>query len=277
MTAKHYDTEGPLGIPMKDAQARLLDAILKTLPQEDRAVQRLITAKAPTELLDGERADVSWISTEEIDRDREIVSARGMNDSQYRLNPIVTLQHCYDMPPIGKSLWRKKTKDGKLRGIKAKTQYPSRPDDWPTDYWGPDEVFALVKGALMNGKSIGFIRLKSHVPSSHEIAALPELADVTRIIDEWLLLEYACVFLPCNQNALVEEVSKGLALPGGMEKVLGFTVPATPSPEVAPAGDIIHMPFTSEEQVSQLIRRRLEVVDPQSIVQDAIERAKGRI
>jgi len=277
MTAKHYDTEGPLGIPMKDAQARLLDAILKTLPQEDREVQRLITAKAPTELLDGERADVSWISTEEIDRDREIVSARGMNDSQYRLNPIVTLQHCYDMPPVGKSLWRKKTKDGKLRGIKAKTQYPPRPDDWPADYWGPDEVFALVKGGLMNGKSIGFIRLKSHVPSSHEIAALPELADVTRIIDEWLLLEYACVFLPCNQNALVEEVSKGLALPGGMEKVLGFTVPATPSPEIAPAGDIIHMPFTSEEQVNQLIRRRLEVVDPQSIVQDAIERAKGRI
>jgi hypothetical protein len=73
-------------------------------------IQRLVTAKATSELLDGERADVSWISTEEIDRDQEIVVARGMNDSQFRMNPIVTLQHCYHMPPIGKSLWRKKVK-----------------------------------------------------------------------------------------------------------------------------------------------------------------------
>jgi hypothetical protein len=50
----------------------------------------------------------------------------------------------------------------------------------------------------MNGKSIGFLRLKSHAPTSHEIAATPALATVTRIIDGWLLLEYACVFLPCK-------------------------------------------------------------------------------
>jgi hypothetical protein len=28
----HYDTEGPLGLPMKDKQARMLEALLKTLP-----------------------------------------------------------------------------------------------------------------------------------------------------------------------------------------------------------------------------------------------------
>jgi hypothetical protein len=281
--AKLHDTEGPLGIPMKDAQARLLEAILKTLPEEDRRVKRLVTAKSPAELLDGERADVSWISTEEIDREKEIVWARGMNDSQFRMNPIVTLQHSYHMPPIGRSVWRKRTRDGALKGIKAKTQYPPRPADWPDDYWGPDEVFALVKGGLMNGKSIGFIRLKSHAPNSHEIAARPELGGVSRIIDEWLLLEYACVFLPCNQNALVEQVSKGLPLPPGMEEVLGFDArkmlpaPETPAAEALTTNGLIHVPFTSEEQVNQLIRRRLEGINPQSIVQDAIERAKGRI
>jgi hypothetical protein len=98
-----YDTEGPLGLPMKDKQARLLDGILKTLPEEDRRLCRIVTAKKPSELLDGERADVSWISTEEIDRDREIVVARGMNDDQFKLNPIVTLQHCYGQPPVGRS------------------------------------------------------------------------------------------------------------------------------------------------------------------------------
>ena len=70
---KHYgSTEGPLGLPMQDRQAFLLESILKALPAEDRALKHAIVAKAPTELLDGERADVSWISTEEIDRDKEI-------------------------------------------------------------------------------------------------------------------------------------------------------------------------------------------------------------
>jgi len=91
------------------------------------------------------------------------------------------------------------------------------------------------------------------------------------------LLEYACVFLPCNHTALLQEVSKGLAFPGGMEKVLGFNAEPVPKPESAPAGPVIQMPFTSEEQVTEAIRRRLMGIDPQAIVRDAINRAQGRI
>jgi hypothetical protein len=271
-----YDTEGPLGLPMKDKQARLLDGILKTLPEEDRQLCRIVTAKKPSELLDGERADVSWISTEEIDRDREIVVARGMNDEQFKMNPIVTLQHCYGQPPVGRSLWRKRVKDGALAGIKAKTQYPARPANWEGS-WQPDTVFTLIQHGLMQGKSIGFLRLKSHCPSSHEIAALPELAEVSRIIDEWLLLEYACVFLPANQSALVEAVSKGLSLPGAMADLFGIKADTVPRPELPPAGARIPIPFTSEEEITRLIRTRLAGINPQSIVQDAFDRAKGRI
>ena len=271
-----YDTEGPLGLPMKDKQARLLDGILKTLPEEDRQLCRIVTAKKPSELLDGERADVSWISTEEIDRDREIVVARGMNDEQFKMNPIVTLQHCYGQPPVGRSLWRKRVKDGALAGIKAKTQYPARPANWEGS-WQPDTVFTLIQHGLMQGKSIGFLRLKSHCPSSHEIAASPELAEVSRIIDEWLLLEYACVFLPANQSALVEAVSKGLSLPGAMADLFGIKADTVPRPELPPAGARIPIPFTSEEEITRLIRTRLAGINPQAIVQDAMDRAKGRI
>jgi len=271
-----YDTEGPLGLPMKDKQARLLDGILKTLPEEDRQLCRIVTAKKPSELLDGERADVSWISTEEIDRDREIVVARGMNDEQFKMNPIVTLQHCYGQPPVGRSLWRKRVKDGALAGIKAKTQYPARPVNWEGS-WQPDTVFTLIQSGLMQGKSIGFLRLKSHCPSSHEIAASPELAEVSRIIDEWLLLEYACVFLPANQSALVEAVSKGLSLPAEMADLFGIKADTVPRPELPPAGARIPIPFTSEEEITRLIRTRLAGINPQSIVQDAFDRAKGRI
>ena len=98
------DTEGPLGLPMKDRQAKNVEAILNTLPQEDRVVRRLSTNKPPTELLDGERSDVSWITTEAIDHDNEIVIAKGMDNSQFAANPIVTLNHCYRQPPIARSL-----------------------------------------------------------------------------------------------------------------------------------------------------------------------------
>ena len=125
-------TEGPLGFPMPDRAAQALDAILKTLPRsEEFAYRKVVSEKAPSELLPGERSDVSWISSEDPDRANEVVIAKGMNDSQFKLNPIVTLQHSYEIPPVGKSLWRKVVKDGTRRGIKAKTQYPARPGDWP--------------------------------------------------------------------------------------------------------------------------------------------------
>jgi hypothetical protein len=237
---------------MQDRQAFQLEGILKALLPEDRALKRAVIARPPTELLDGERADVSWISTEEIDRDREIVVSRGMNDAHFKLNPLVTMQHAYWRPPVGRSLWRKRVKDGPLVGIKAKTHYPPRPDDWAEDCWDPDATFSLIKAGLLPGKSIGFIALKSHAPSSHEIAARPELADVRRVIDEWLLLEYACVYLPANQSALVEAVSKGAVLP-----------------------------ITPVEEIGKELRRRLRRLDVAALierrVQEAYDAARGRV
>ena len=127
--AKQVVTEGPFGIPMQDRQAIQLDSILKALPAEDRALKRAVKPAATAETLAGERADVSWISTEEVDRDREIVVSRGLNDAHFRLNPIVTLQHSCHSCPVGRSLWRKRVKDGATAGIKAKTVYASRPEE----------------------------------------------------------------------------------------------------------------------------------------------------
>jgi hypothetical protein len=267
----HYDTEGPLGLPMKDAQAKLLDGLLQALPAEDRELRRLVISKAPTEVMDGERADVSWITTEEIDREGEIVVARGMNDSHFKLNPIVTMNHAYWQPPAGRSLWRKRAKDGPLVGVKAKTQYPKRPDGWSDD-WLPDNVLALIQAGMLQGKSVGFLRLKSHAPSSHEIAANPELAQVCRIIDEWLLVEYACTFLPMNQAALVEAVSKSGIAPAAL-KQLGVDLPER---VVAPT-----IAFTPEAEIRRSIERRIAEFDFEAVarrtIAEGIERARGRV
>ncbi len=259
----HYDTEGPLGIPMRDAQAQLLESLLKALPAEDRELCRLVTAKAPTEVMDGERADVSWITTEEIDRECEIVVARGMNDSHFKLNPIVTMNHAYGQPPVGRSLWRKRAKDGPLVGVKAKTQYPNKPAAWTGD-WMPDTVLALIQAGMLQGKSVGFIRLKAHAPSSHEIAADPAMAQVRRVIDEWLLIEYACTFLPMNQAALVEAVSKSGV---GAEALaqLGVTMPETPVPALLPS-----VPFTPESEIYRAINRGIAAFDFEGLARRAV-------
>src|SRR4051794_21134802 len=60
---QHYgDCEGPLGIPCLDGQARALEAVLRALPRDDLyAPGHLVVERATTELLPGERCDVSWI------------------------------------------------------------------------------------------------------------------------------------------------------------------------------------------------------------------------
>src|SRR5262245_15595235 len=100
------DTEGPLGFSMKDADAKALEALLDTLPEVE--YRREAVHKATTDLAPGERADVSWISTETLDRQRDVVLAAGLDDSHFKMNPIVTLAHDYSKAPVGKSPWRRK-------------------------------------------------------------------------------------------------------------------------------------------------------------------------
>ena len=271
-------TEGPLGLPMHDRQALALDGILKTLPKSSEfGYRKSVIGQAPSEVLPGERSDVSWISAEAPDRAGEVVLAKGFNDGHFKLNPIVTLNHAYWSPPVGKSLWRKAVKDGDRRGIKAKTQYPARPDDWADGKeWPPDVAFSLVKAELLRGKSIGFLPLKVHTPADSE-RQLPGWKDVSLVIDEWLLLEYACCFLPVQQQAVVEAVSKSAvpAIPPAMLKALGLDStlfqPAAPQP----------IAFTPLEEVEKALQRRVAAVDWERLaeraVRDALDRVRGRI
>ena len=280
--------EGPLGFPMPDRAARAVDALLRTLPKtKDYEYRKALVTRPPTELNPGERSDVSWISTESVDRMGEVVVARGMNDGQFQQNPLVTLGHAYWMPPVGKSLWRKRVKDGGLVGIKAKTQYPPRPEAWPAgDEWPPDKVFALVQAGLLQGKSIGFLPTRVHVPDAKEAAERGWGDRAGLVIDEWLLLEYACVFLPANQDALVEAVSKGaVALDAALLRALGIDsgpiAPRLASDSRSESPTIPPIPFTPLAEVERAATRAVEAVDWAAFAArraaEYIDRLRGRV
>ena len=209
---------------MPDHAAHTLDTLLKSLPHTPEYEYRhLVTTKAATEINPGERSDVSWISTESPDRTREVVVAKGMNDTQFQGNPIVTLGHasiCRRWANrCGAAISRRRA-----RRHQGQDRLSRRPETWPAqDAWPPDQVFALIQAGLLQGKSIGFLPVKVHIPDSKEVQKNDWDDNVGLVIDEWLLLEYACVFLPANQDALVESVAKGsLALTGDVLHALGL-------------------------------------------------------
>jgi hypothetical protein len=282
-------TEGPLGFPVTDRQAFALDAILKALPKDDAfRYRKTVLARGASEVLSGERCDVSWITTEDPDRGNEVVAARGMNDSQFKHNPIVTMQHAYWMPPVGKSLWRKVVRDGTLHGIKAKTHYPVKPADWQAS-WPPDVALALVQADLLRGKSIGFLPTKVHTPKDRE-REQPGWKDVDLVIDEWVLLEYACTFLPAQQHAVVEAVSKSLVtLPDDFLKAMNLD-PAffkTPAPATSPCATAVPavLPtlsrFTPLEEMEKALSRSIQSIDlahlVENSVKDILNKAIGRV
>jgi hypothetical protein len=280
--------EGPLGFPMQDRQATVVDTLLKSLPKGKEFEYRRLSGEklAATETSPGERSDVSWITTESPDRQNEVVIAKGMNDSQFALNPIVTLNHCYHMPPVGKSLWRKRAKDGTLVGIKAKTQYPPIPPNWPEgEEWPPDCAFSLVQADLLRGKSIGFLPTAIHVPTREERERAKskggdganDWEKVDLVIDEWILLEYACVFLPAQQNAVVENVSKSFsAMPESFVNALGM--PGVRGEGIG-ASEESAFAFTALSELEKSIVRQIKEWNPDidHVVREVLDRHRGRI
>ncbi|HEY7309447.1 MAG TPA: hypothetical protein VH643_08830 [Gemmataceae bacterium] len=272
LTTHYGPVEGPLGFPMSDRAAQALDALLKSLPRTpEHEYRHMVTTKAPTEVNPGERSDVSWISTESPDRTREVVVAKGMNDSQFQGNPIVTLGHAYYLPPVGKSLWRKRVRDGERVGIKAKTVYPARPETWPAqEPWPSDQVFALIQAGLLQGKSIGFLPIKVHVPDGKEVQKNGWGDSVGLVIDEWLLLEYACVFLPANQDALVESVAKGgLLLGDDVLHALGLNKQVFGDGDGGPHERILA--FTSLDEIERAVLGRIAAIDFEALAEKAIK------
>lgn len=283
---KQYgDCEGPLGIPMSTDVAREVEAAMKDLPSElkDLGLQHVTKVPSKFEMVPGERADVSLITTDSIDRDGEVISPSGLDFSQFMKSPVVTYCHRYDALPVGRAMWVKESK--RPAGYLAKTRYTTKPDSWSGD-WFPDAVLHMVSEGDLNGKSIGFIGVKGHYPTPDEIKKNPALAECRYIFDKAIVLEYAVCAVQANQDALVIACVKakkaGVAIPSIILEAAGFLLPDEVEPleqkhfeEVAAKYQMTH-----EEVVKlalQEFQLKLNAIDPNAMVAEIIDLKRGRV
>jgi len=301
--AKAYgDTIGPLGIPMTSETATVVEQLLKDMPAEykeavqtpvrmaDGSVQvvegygRRAAVAAAQDYAEDERADISFVTTDSVDRDNEVLLPGGANWKQWSKNPRVTFAHRYDELPVGSGLWVRKHQVKDLSGWLAKTRYVTKPEDWGGT-WFPDAVWHYVKSGDLPGKSVGFIPTEMSEPSEKEIAARPALAGVRGIIRKYLVLEYAVAPIPSNPDALVESTAKakslGMDVPDMLFEEIGLIIPdSVPNVEhlfAAPLDDaaakIATLPLPKRVVTAKDV---LADIDIKQLVRDEMNRLRGR-
>lgn len=178
---------------------------MKTLVRTDRpeTIRRLYKGEVDA-VKKSERTVTSIVTTDAIDRYREVISAKGIELANFRENPVVLWCHM-GTTVIGKNLWIKRfTKDGKS-GLIAKTQFAKTEK--------AEEIFQLYADGILNAWSIGANPDWSAYgpPTEEEIKARPDLKKCRCIYRKVELLEYSAVSIPANPDALGNEIGKGLS------------------------------------------------------------------
>lgn len=153
-----------------------------------------ITKSKETE--DGLQVDFV-ISTDTVDRDQDSISVDGWKLDNYRKNPVVLWAHDSRQPPVAKSLseW---TQDGKLKSTAQFTPKDLNPFGYMTGQM-------YLKGFL-NAVSVGF--------QAQEAKWAADEQNRPWGIDYFKqeLLEYSCVPVPANPEALVDAKGAGIDL-----------------------------------------------------------------
>jgi len=148
--------------------------------------------------LEGRQA-VFTISTEEVDRDGDIICASGIDTTDYEKNPVVLFAHDSRSLPIGMSL--------KLYRSNKQTKAVVLFFDDTIDKTGTsDTIFRFVKAGGIKGASIGFKPIKARFPDQKEAEELG-MGPYGVLYEKTSILEWSVVSVPANQNALR---SKGL-------------------------------------------------------------------
>lgn len=182
---------------LKDVNPKLAQTMSKELGIKEEEVQLIRKGLTPSDVKfeDGERAIISYITTNAVDRDNEIVDPKGAILKDYKKHPIVLFGHDYRELPIGRNEWIKTDE----KGLIAKTIY--------AEHAKAEEIYQYRKAGFPLAESIGFIPLKVQELTEEESK---EHGGAKRIYKKWILLEYSDVAVPSNQEAMQIAIAKGL-------------------------------------------------------------------
>lgn len=134
------------------------------------------------------------ISTISVDRDGDTIDPNGWKLENYKKNPVVLWAHDYDEPPVAKST-SVFVENGALKSIAQFTPQDLNPFGWM--------CYRMYKEGYLSATSVGFM------PMKYQDADRPGWMPMDFLEQE--LLEYSCVPVPANPEALVEARSvKGI-------------------------------------------------------------------
>jgi hypothetical protein len=192
------------------------------------------SASETKEVRRSEKSVVVTISTRARDRHGDIVDPAGVRLDRFRKNPVVLYSHDYGGLPVAKSLWERLRKDEGGRMPAAQARARRGKDEAGSGSSSPlsliakpqfhlqtelsREVWALVVKGVLSAWSIGFI------PEDWE----PQPKGKGFRVKRWDLLEYSCVPVPANFQALTHELKeRRITAPALVKSLapLGFETP----------------------------------------------------
>ena len=208
----------------------------------------------------GDRAFIAKITTNAVDRDREVLLPDGMDAKDFEKNPVIFWGHDYFSPPLGKATSLKRERDHWL----ARGEMARRPDDHPeAAEWFPDTVLSLMDQDVIKGVSVGFDPVTSRKPTDDDRKRFGD--GVSNVVARWKLLEFSIAPIPAKQDALITAVGKGWLRPETAKAVWGVEPKAAKNPV------FLFIPAIKKR------KPRLKVSQIDKAVQLAIARRQGKV
>ena len=135
------------------------------------------------------------ISTGVVDRDNDIIDVNGWNFDNYNKNPVILWAHNYKEPPVAKSvnIW--------IEGDKLKSTALFMPYDMSAFAHSIGQMYA---NGYLNAVSVGFDAIEAKW--APDTQSRPWGIDYAK----QELLEYSCVPVPANPEALIDAKAKGV-------------------------------------------------------------------
>lgn len=215
----------------------------------------------------GDDEIIALITTDRLDRDREVIVPSGINLDEYNKNRVVMYGHAKGTPqegaagkPVGKALWIRPSSDG--RGLCARIKF-----DMKRAFAA--ETCGQIKDGFLNAFSITFLPIEFGPPTEAEIKKRPDWKGAKTIYRRSVLLEPSVVVFPANVDATViaknarkpmnEEIvdaNQAAETALGLESVPDLQDSAVPAPVTASPVVTAHPDAAGEAAASKSVKRK---------------------